>query len=121
MDKIEEVKEQIDAVVAEVLRDVSGVDACRYYTDKILSIPEICQLFEPKEEKMEYLYIRCRFCKEYLFGEPKYIDGSIDDMTHGICANCWQEIGEVFKISGFANEEIQRCERIQSQSQAKGK
>ena len=30
-------KEQIDIIVAEILRDVSGVGACRYYTDKILA------------------------------------------------------------------------------------
>ena len=28
----------IDGIVSEILRDVSGVDAHRYYTDKILSL-----------------------------------------------------------------------------------
>lgn len=45
--EIEEVKKQIDSIVAEILRDISGVDARRYYTDKILDIPKLCQLFGP--------------------------------------------------------------------------
>jgi len=35
------VKAQMDEIVAEILRDVSGVDALRYYTDKFLSIDHL--------------------------------------------------------------------------------
>ena len=33
--------QQVEEIVAEILRDVSGVDALRYYADKILQIPAL--------------------------------------------------------------------------------
>ena len=46
---IENIKKQLDSIVAEILRDVSGVNALRYYTDLILAIPEIAQGLEKEE------------------------------------------------------------------------
>ncbi len=65
MDKKELLKEQIDKIVAEILRDVSGVDALRYYTEKILAKASACyeamirEIFEEIEkhsatEKLPY-------------------------------------------------------------------
>jgi len=49
VEMIENIKKQLDSIVAEILRDVSGVNALRYYTDLILAIPEIAQGLEKEE------------------------------------------------------------------------
>ena len=57
---------------------------------------------------INYSFVRCRFCKEFLYG-GEYPDGLVDDVCHGICGRCWKEINYTFKIAGFTKEEIERA------------
>ena len=58
------VKIELDGVVAEILRDVSGVDAYRYYTDKILSIPELA-VIDREAELPKITYVTKRIVEDW--------------------------------------------------------
>ena len=51
---LEKIKDKMDAVVAGILRDVSGVDAYRYYTDEIIGLVK-----EALGEKKPQLIMEC--------------------------------------------------------------
>jgi len=55
-------------------------------------------------------YTRCVFCHELLIKGPK-LDTSLDDITHGICSDCWEVINRKFIIKSWTEEEIKRCWR----------
>jgi len=45
---------------------------------------------------------KCRFCRELMIR-------SLDDYTHRICQDCWEEINECFVVLGFTDEEQRRA------------